>query len=166
MFLTNSIRYNVTYPHYQGATYDASTTNLTYTILSYNGDSAEIVLSFLSPITPTSTLRQSIPASYLTVLVNGNVDISIYIDVNGEWVSGDSASEIEWQYLQGWDQFNSADYMGVKVAGLKSWMVKKRQEALFTEIRDRSEWGTLYFTGPPVSFPLPKSLLTCHCSQC
>jgi hypothetical protein len=32
--------------------------------------------------------------------------------------------------------------------GLKTWKVKRETEALFTEIRDRAEWGTLYFTGP------------------
>ena len=87
--------YAIDYPIYEGATYDASTTNLTYTLPIAHRE-LEIVLSFLSPITPTSTLRQSIPASYVNVYVNGNVDVNVYIDLNGQWVSGDRA---EWGTL-------------------------------------------------------------------
>lgn len=98
-----------------------------------------IVLSFLSPITPQSTLRQAIPAAYLTIYVEGSFDVNVYVDVNGQWVSGDRGSRIEWNYIH-----QDADLAD----GLKTWRVKRRQEALFTEIRDRAEWGTLYFTGP------------------
>ncbi|TKA80641.1 hypothetical protein B0A55_01852, partial [Friedmanniomyces simplex] len=62
-------QYNISFPKYLGAQYDASTTNLSYSIPSPSGSSsenAELILSFLSPITPTSTMRQSIPAGYLT----------------------------------------------------------------------------------------------------
>lgn len=106
---SKSTLYNISTPRYLGAQYDASTTNLTYTIpssSSYNG-SAEVVLSFLSPITPTSTLRQSIPASYLSIHVKGSFDLDIYVDVNGEkargwvrtktcadhWVQGNGSAE-------------------------------------------------------------------------
>ena len=96
----SSEHYTVAYPKYKGATYDASTTNLTYAIpappkLASAGD-VEIILSFLSPITPTSTLRQSIPAAYLSIHVQGSFDVSIYVDVNGQWVSGKRDSLIEW----------------------------------------------------------------------
>ena len=68
--------YTINYPIYGGATYDASTTNLTYTLPLHDRE-LEIVLSFLSPITPTSTLRQSLPASYVNVYVTGNVDVNV-----------------------------------------------------------------------------------------
>lgn len=35
-----------------------------------------------------------------------------------------------------------------KHSGLKTWKVRRENEELFTEKRDRAEWGTLYFTGP------------------
>lgn len=126
----------VSYPVYKGSNYDASTTNLSYSIPSANG-STDIVLSFLSPITPTSTVRQSIPAAYLTVYITSGSDVAIYIDVNGQWVSGDRGNDITW---------------GLEThKNLKTWKIKRRVEQRFTEYRDRAEWGALYFSGPSVS---------------
>ncbi|PLB52927.1 DUF1793-domain-containing protein [Aspergillus steynii IBT 23096] len=135
----------VEYPTYLGAKYDASTTNLTYHINSSSSASSassplEITVSFLSPITPTSTLRQSIPASYVTVHVQGDVGLNIYMDVNGGWVSGDSGSQINWQY----DGIGSQSSKPV----LQRWQLRRESELLLSEIRDRAEWGTLHFTGP------------------
>jgi hypothetical protein len=74
-----SSHYNLSFPVYLGAKYDASTTNLSYTIPSPKSrDDApvELTISFLSPITPTSTLRQAIPATYIKVYVKGNFDVN------------------------------------------------------------------------------------------
>lgn len=101
----------------------------------------KISLSFLSPVTPQSTLRQSIPAAYLTVHVEGDFDVDIYVDLNGQWVSGDRGSRIEWELIR-------PDLDGYKE--LKTWKVKRQTEQLFTERSDRAEWGTLLFTGPSV----------------
>jgi glutaminase A-like protein/uncharacterized protein DUF5127 len=99
----------------------------------------DITISFLSPITPTSTLRQSIPASYVTVHVVGAVDISVYIDLNGQWVSGD------------WESVLHSDLQRHgRPVKLKTWQVKRKTELLLSEIRDRAEWGTLHFTAPLV----------------
>jgi hypothetical protein len=103
---------------------------------------AQIVLSFLSPITPTSTLRQSIPASYLTVHIYGGFDIDIYIDINGLWVSANRGNQIQWQF----EQAEHSQNPGKKP--LKTWRVKRAIEQLLTEDADRAEWGTLQFTGP------------------
>ncbi|KZF22166.1 glutaminase A [Xylona heveae TC161] len=137
--------YNVSFPIYKGATYDASTTNLTYLIPAPSNKSrdsvpVEIVLSFLSPVTPTSTLRQSIPAAYLGVHVQGNFNVNLYIDVNGQWVSGDRGSRITWQLLQ--------TNLGDSEHSLKTWQVQRETEQLLTEYRDQAEWGALHFTGP------------------
>lgn len=133
--------YNVSFPEYLGSHYDASTTNLSYIIHPRHASSPlEIVLSFLSPITPTSTLRQSIPAAYLNVYVKGDVDVNIYIDLNGQWVSGDRGNKIIWDVdhtqLKGQDD------------GLKTWIVRRDTEQMYTETRDQSEWGTLLFSAP------------------
>ncbi|KAF2101273.1 DUF1793-domain-containing protein [Rhizodiscina lignyota] len=131
--------YTVNYPVYLGANYDASTTNLTYEILSPDAAEPplEIILSFLSPITPTSTLRQSIPASYLTVYVKGSFNVDIYVDINGQWVSGIEKSKLEWEFAQ-----------DTSLVPLKRWSVRRQEEKLFEETEDRAEWGTLYFTAP------------------
>lgn len=136
-----SNHYTVAFPKYLGAQYDASTTNLSYAIPSVKSSngSVEIVLSFLSPITPTSTLRQSIPASYLTVHVKGNFNLDIYLDLNGQWVSGNRGSRIEWDLHETHEK---------NARKLKTWRVKRSNEELFTEWQDRAEWGTLHFTAP------------------
>jgi hypothetical protein len=135
---------NLAVPVYKGAKYDASTTNLTYAIpapdSSKHTSDLEIVLSFLSPVTPTSTFRQSLPAAYLTVYVEGSFDISIYIDVNGQWVSGKEDVAVEWDLTQ---QEPIGDFQG-----LKTWSINRQTEELFTEFYDHAEWGQLLFSGP------------------
>jgi hypothetical protein len=135
--------FNVSYPIYKGTTFDASTTNLTYSIPApdYNNDPVEIILSFLSPITPSSTLRQAIPASYITVHVSGSFDIDVYIDLNGLWVSANRGNDIVWEFSQN-------QKIGAGRAPLKTWKVKRRNEQLLSEDADRGEWGALHFTGP------------------
>lgn len=145
--LTPMLRYNVSFCTYNGATFDASTTNLSYSIAApqtLNGSTLplEVVLSFLSPITPTSTLRQSIPASYFSIHVNGDFDVDIYVDVNGQWVSGDRGSQIVWDL---------EEHQPPHGRGLKTWKVKRGTELLLSEIADRAEWGTLHFTASSVS---------------
>ncbi|EXJ55049.1 uncharacterized protein A1O5_12788 [Cladophialophora psammophila CBS 110553] len=136
--------YTISSPIYRGAVYDASTTNLSYTLplptLYPESSQIDITISFLSPITPTSTVRQSIPASYVTVYVSGNVPVDIYIDLNGQWVSGDRGSKIVW----------GLDHTALEGMshGFKTWKVQRAVEQLFTEFQDRAEWGTLYFSAP------------------
>ncbi|EEP82641.1 conserved hypothetical protein [Uncinocarpus reesii 1704] len=94
--------YQLAFATFLGSSYDASTTNLTYRIpVHVKGKQAtdvDIIVSFLSPITPTSTLRQSVPASYVTIFVNGDINVNVYMDLNGQWVSGDRGSMLEWRF--------------------------------------------------------------------
>lgn len=59
--------------------------------------------------------------------------------MNGQWVSGKDTSELIWNFHQ-----DNAEGK----AGLKRWSVRQTDERLFEETDDRSEWGTLHFTGP------------------
>jgi hypothetical protein len=138
--VANGSSYSIAYPTYKGAQYDASTTNLTYSIRApgKHTDDVNITLSFLSPITPTSTLRQTIPAAYLAIYVEGETDVNVYIDVNGQCVSGKRDSPIEWGLTE---EHGSTD-------GLKTWRVKRQVEQILTETDDQAEWGALHFTGP------------------
>lgn len=137
--------YNVTFPEYLGATFDASTTNLTYLIAGPKGkdESVKLTLSFLSPITPTSTLRQSLPAAYLTVHAEGSFDVNVYIDLNGEWVTGNRDNDIEWRLQQ--SEFTDESK---GPSGIKTWKINRRTQQLLTEFDDRAEWGTLFFSAP------------------
>jgi hypothetical protein len=137
-------KYKVAYPEYLGATFDASTTNLTYQIRGRSSNqSARLTLSFLSPITPSSTLRQSIPAAYMTVIVEGCADVNIYTDTNGQWVTGNRDNQVKWE-LQMYRRSRSEG----REALLKTWKVARAHEQLFTEFEDRAEWGTMQFSGP------------------
>lgn len=136
-------RFSLREPSYAGASYDASTTNLTYTIPAppdTEHNDLQVILSFLSPITPTSTARQSIPAAYLTIYVEGTFDLNVFLDVNGQWVSGKRDSELVWGLVHQ-EPIDS-------IPGLKTWTVQRRVEQVFTETNDQSEWGQLRFTGP------------------
>ncbi|EPS30084.1 hypothetical protein PDE_05034 [Penicillium oxalicum 114-2] len=148
-FLTSDAGYNVRFPTYLGHNYDASTTNLTYRIEADAAKPLEITISFLSPITPTSTLRQSIPASYVTIDVQGGLDVNVYMDVDGRWVSGDGNSRLRWD----WDSRPAEvtkDKEGepIPTPGLQTWRIRRESELDLSEIRDRAEWGTLHFSGP------------------
>ncbi|KAI2643269.1 DUF1793-domain-containing protein [Xylaria nigripes] len=135
---SSSSRYNISLPRYDGATFDASTTNLTYAI---EGTDIKIILSFLSPITPTSTFRQALPASYLTCFVEGSVDVNLYVDTNGEWVSGNRGSKIQWE-------LEESPASRSEEIHLKTWRIARAQEQLFTEFDDHAEWGTLRISAP------------------
>lgn len=153
MVLNGVYRTNVHFPDYLGHNYDASTTNFTYRIETNASQPLDITVSFLSPITPTSTLRQSIPASYVTIDVHGEVEVNVYMDVDGRWVSGDTGSKISWD----WDTLNIEEQKESKES-LQRWQIRRSTELLLTEIRDRAEWGTLHFTGPAVG-SLSRSML-------
>lgn len=135
----------MTFPEYLGATFDASTTNLTYLIAAPKDkdEPVKLTLSFLSPITPTSTLRQSLPAAYLTVYAEGSFDVNLYIDLNGEWVTGNRDNDIEWRLQQ-----TQSTTRTKSSAGIKTWKVNRRTQQLLTEFDDRAEWGTLFFSAP------------------
>lgn len=42
---------------------------------------------FTSPITPTDTMRQAIPASYINMIVVGDIDLDLYLEINGRMLS-------------------------------------------------------------------------------
>ena len=74
--------------------------------------------------------------------MKGDVHVNIYMDMNGQWVTGDRGSMLEWRFD------HILPDQGDK--SLLKWQVKRRNELVFTEFSDRSEWGTMHFTGPAV----------------
>ncbi|KAL4946168.1 hypothetical protein BDV06DRAFT_183328 [Aspergillus oleicola] len=129
------------FPTYIGAKYDASTTNLTYSIDNNTGTPSNITVSFLSPITPTSTLRQSIPASYITFYVESEVTVNVFMDINGQWASHKQDNQITWQFDTERESLDASP-------NLQRWRIQKETQSLLSEDRDRAEWGTIHFTGP------------------
>lgn len=77
----------------------------------------------------------------MTVHVKGGFNVDIYTDVNGQWASGNRASQIVWD-------FGTQEIGNDK--GLKTWRIKRETELLLSEFRDQAEWGTLHFSAPAV----------------
>ncbi|KAJ6444198.1 DUF1793-domain-containing protein [Purpureocillium lavendulum] len=135
--------YTVSLPTYRGPSYDASVTNLTYTLGAADSSYGvvDLVLSFVSPLTPTSTLRQSIPAAYLAVHVRGSIDISVYAEANGQWVSGTEDAVIQWEIHELSTATNTSG-----TPEIKSWGVARDTQLIFSESSDRAEWGEFRFS--------------------
>jgi hypothetical protein len=74
----------------------------------------------------------------LAIYVEGRLDVNIYVDVNGQWVSGKPESLIEWGLVE----------QRGPTEGLKTWKINRQVEQVFTETDDQAEWGQLHFTGP------------------
>lgn len=79
----------------------------------------------------------------MSIHVKGEFNVNLYLDLNGQWASGDRGSQIVWDL--------DTRELGSNGEGLKTWRVKKETEALFSETRDQAEWGALHFTGPSVN---------------
>lgn len=63
--------------------------------------------------------------------------MNIYLDANGQWVSGDRGSKIRWKFEE-----TELEDKGK----LKTWQVKRDTELLFTEKGDQAEWGTMHLS--------------------
>ncbi|KAJ6498035.1 hypothetical protein C8R47DRAFT_1261015 [Mycena vitilis] len=60
----------------------------------------DLTVNFLSPVETTDLVKMSIPLSYMEVSVastdGGSHSVQVYSDISGEWVSGSSSWDIQW----------------------------------------------------------------------
>ena len=100
----------------------------------------ELDLTFLSPVEPGDLPRQSRPLSYVvataTSIDGNNHDISVYLDISGEWASGSTGTVIGWN-----EQRYSAG--GASVISLNYAPTSPR---VLTENNDTAEWGTVVWS--------------------
>lgn len=96
----------------------------------------EVALGFLSPVEAADLPRQSVPLSYVTVSAHSidgdRHDVSVYLDISGEWASGDSGRQIGW---------NQQSYR----AGSSSMITLDcalTDPQVLTENGDTAQWGT------------------------
>ncbi|KAH9996278.1 hypothetical protein BJV77DRAFT_942524 [Russula vinacea] len=107
----------------------------TQTVVTARAGPMQVNLTFLNPIEPRDWVKQSIPFSYMAFTA-GSLDgvahaVQVYSDVSGEWNSGDRNQVIVWSATSNADViFHS---------------VRLQASAVFTEIIDQAEWGTLYY---------------------
>jgi hypothetical protein len=98
----------------------------------------ELTVTFLSPVTPGDLKRQSQPLSYIAVTaraVDGKQHkVSVYVDISGEWASGDTGKQITW------DQETTA--------GVVSLSYHQTAPQVLGENADTAEWGTVALSAP------------------
>jgi hypothetical protein len=97
------------------------------------GGGIGLVAEFFSPVEPGDLRRQSIPMSYLVLTVTsvdgGAHDVQLYLDISGEWTSGDVSQQITW-----------APYSD---ASLRAWTVQLASQQPLTEQGQLAAWGTV-----------------------
>ncbi|KAJ5668292.1 uncharacterized protein N7477_006862 [Penicillium maclennaniae] len=114
-----------------GFEYTSTKTIFTMNVL----DKVEMNITFMSPITPTDLMRQSLVFSYLNVEVSSldgsKHNVQVYADISAEWVSGDRSTTAQWDY-------GTTD----DVAYHK---VYRQTQLAFSEVNQQSEWGHWYW---------------------
>ena len=97
-----------------------------YSNFTFSAGPLIVTASFLSPVLPLDYCRTSIPLSYLeTSFVstdNATHSVQLYSDVNGAWISFDSAATIEWMLYQGSTPFNGSSNTTTS-SSIYSWYV-------------------------------------------
>jgi Domain of unknown function (DUF5127)/Domain of unknown function (DUF4965)/Domain of unknown function (DUF1793)/Domain of unknown function (DUF4964) len=98
----------------------------------------ELTVTFLSPVTPGDLKRQSQPLSYIAVTARATDGrrhrVGVYVDISGEWASGDSGRSITWEQET--------------TSGVVSLSCRQTDPRVLGEIADAAEWGTVVLSGP------------------
>lgn len=121
-------------------TQTAFTYTSTSSVFTMNvGGKVQMTITFLSPITPSDYMRQSLVFSYLDVSVvaidGATHTVELYSDISAEWVSGDRDSTAQWAY--GTTPSNNG-----QIAYHKVW---KQTQLEFSENNQQAEWGYWYW---------------------
>src|SRR5579875_3060723 len=117
----------------------------TRSIFTFQGGGVQIALEFLSPIEPGDLRRQSIPMAWVLVTaqsIDGSShDVSVFLDISGEWLSGNSNDEFTWAPA-------TVPYAG---GTLQVWTLQLANQQPLTDVGDRAMWGTIVWATPRVS---------------
>src|SRR5438045_427754 len=103
--------------------------------------SVQLDVTFFSTVDPNNLQRQSVPMSYLTVQassVDGNAhQVSVYLDISGEWAHGDVTQQITWNQQA--------------VGGQVALTCTPNSPSVLAEYGDQASWGTVVFAADAVS---------------
>ncbi|USW48528.1 hypothetical protein Slin15195_G018470 [Septoria linicola] len=74
----------------------------TKSIFTLQAGPVQMVVTFLSNVTPDDLLRSSLPQTYMNVDVKSSDgrthSVQLYTDISAEWVSGDRGVNAQWEY--------------------------------------------------------------------
>jgi Domain of unknown function (DUF5127)/Domain of unknown function (DUF4965)/Domain of unknown function (DUF1793)/Domain of unknown function (DUF4964) len=105
------------------------------------GGGVGLVAEFFSPVEPGDLRRQSIPMSYVVLTVQSvdgaAHDVQVYMDISGEWTSGDVSQVINW-----------APYSD---SSLRAWSVQLASQQPLTEQGQLAAWGSVVWSTPAAS---------------
>src|SRR5579875_3453293 len=120
------------------------TLTATRSVFTLQSRGVQITLEYLSPIEPGDLQRQSIPMAWVLVTARSidgaSHDVSLYLDVSGEWLSGDPTQQFTWAPI-------SVPYSG---GALQAWTMQLAEQQVLTEIDNRAQWGTIILATPQV----------------
>ncbi|KXX77889.1 hypothetical protein MMYC01_205785 [Madurella mycetomatis] len=98
------------------------------------GGKVTLTVTFLSPVYPDDMARQSLQFSYISVKAKSSDgtphDVQVYMDVSGEWASGDHSQVVEW------DTSTSDDIVYHHFS--------RANQQQFVESREIASWGQWY----------------------
>lgn len=116
----------------------------TRSVFTLQSRGVQITLEYLSPIEPGDLKRQSIPMAWVLVIARSidgaSHDVSLYLDVTGEWLSGDPSQQFTWAPV-------SVPYRG---GALQAWTMQLAEQQILTEIDNRTQWGTIILATPQI----------------
>jgi hypothetical protein len=114
----------------------------TRSVFSLEGGGVGLTVEFLSPVETGDLRRQSIPMSYVLMtassLDGAAHDVQLYMDISGEWTSGDDSQVITWSP----SQVSYAD------GSLQVWTVQLQNQQPLTEQDDMAAWGSIVWATP------------------
>lgn len=94
----------------------------------------DLTVTFLSPVEPHNLTKQSFPFSYLALTAaandGSNHSVSVYSDISGEWLSGNTSLTMNWTTTTGDTLVHQAQL---------------QDPSPFAEIDDRTQYGSVYY---------------------
>ncbi|KAK2768309.1 hypothetical protein FQN54_000162 [Arachnomyces sp. PD_36] len=107
----------------------------THSVFILQAGSADIKLDFLSPVSPSNYLRQSLPFSYLTVSAVSwrGSRVQIYSDIDDTWTG--QSKDTEWKY-------ETTDSTSV-------FSISAKDVETYTQKADMAIWGEAIFASRP-----------------
>ncbi|KZV98208.1 DUF1793-domain-containing protein [Exidia glandulosa HHB12029] len=117
----------------------ATQTDMTFTATSskftLTAGPVRIVYTFLSPVTPSDLLRQSIPFAYMSVtavsLDGASHSVQLYTDISAEWASGDNSLLVNWS---------------TSLGSILTHQVQLQTQSQFTEVNDHIQQGSVFYS--------------------
>ncbi|WP_433220650.1 glutaminase domain-containing protein [Dactylosporangium sp. CS-047395] len=107
-------------------------TRSTFTITA---GAIRLEVEFLSPVDPADLRRQSVPMSYLSITATSTDanthQVSLYVDVSGEWAHGDRTKQISW----------TTQIVGTQ----RAHSFQPAAPTVLAEAGDQASWGTVVF---------------------